>query len=193
MSSNNNDNGGAFLGIAFVCAALWFMMIAAYAIACFFAVIFTILSFIAWHRPLRLGKLALHPHEARRFVGCGIVGAIGLPAFVIFCTILFERDVPDEWWFYIVTGGYAFGSIGLSMMLEGDDDDAEIVEPADTGPHLPAAPSVLQLPAPPQQPFAYASWEDEAPATETGGNDGCEGCAFRDLAPRNQSRPAFHR
>lgn len=159
MSSNSNDNSGAIFGLAIICAVLWFLMIAAYALACFVAAIFTLLSIIAWHRPIKLGSLIVHPHEARQFVLCGIIGAIGLPAFVLFCAWLFDWTVRDGWWFYIVTGGYAFGAIGISMTLE--EHGAYIIEPFEDETALPPPPPTPQLPPAQPAPFHFASWDDE--------------------------------
>lgn len=189
--SNNNDNGGAVFGIALVFAVLWLLMIAAYAIACFVAAIFTVLSILAWHRTIRLGSLVIHPHEARQFVLCGIIGAVGLPVFTVFCLWLFESSIEDKWWFYIITGGYAFGSIGLSMMLE--ENDAHIIAPFEEGPVLPSPPPKPQLPPAPLPPFAYASWDDEA-AEADGERPECEGCAFNGTIPTETSfYPEFPR
>lgn len=156
--SNNNDNSGAIFGLAMICAAFWFLAIAAYAIACFIAAILTILSIVAWHRTVRIGSFVFHPHEARQFVLCGVIGAIGLPVFVILCTALFDFAVRDEWWFYIVTGGYAFGAIGLSILLQ--ENGERIIEPLEGDSILPPPPAP-QLPPARPEPFHYASWDDE--------------------------------
>lgn len=162
MSNNNGNDGGAAMGLALVGAFCMFVMIFIYAVACFVAVVFTIISWLAWDKPLRVfGYQLCAPHEARYFVYTGLAGAVGLAAFVVFCSLLFDKPVPDEWWFYIFTGGYSLAPWVVAGFLPKDFFDGFDVGPHPTViDHVPApAPSLPPAP----QPFAYASWDDEKP------------------------------
>lgn len=159
MSSNNDQGGGA--GGALVLAGVFSIFAAqiVYLFACFFAIILTILSLLALHRPLTLWTTTIHPIEARIFLVSGMIGAVAFPALVELYCYLYETSIPDRFWFYIVTGGYAFTSIGVTMHLAGQYPDCPpphwLSEPVITPP-----PPVAALPRPEPKPFEYASWDD---------------------------------
>ncbi|MBN9033804.1 MAG: hypothetical protein BGO05_21405 [Rhizobiales bacterium 63-7] len=161
MSSNNNDNG-AGMAVAIVCALIGAAAIFLFAILAFVAFVLTILAIFAWNSPVTLGKWTLHPHEARAFVGRGILGAVLVPTFVLFVQVVFT--IPVEWQYlnYMLLIGYVLGSIGIEIMMA--DQEGTSTPPATT--YIPPAP---QLPAPPKpspqtseaEPFRFASWDDE--------------------------------
>jgi len=165
MSNNNGNDGGAAMGLALVFAVIYFIGIIAYTIACFLAVICTVIALCAWDKPLRLfGEHICGPLEARIFIGTGLAGAVAVPAFALFCSLLLDFPIKDEWWFYLVTAGYSippFIVIGKLAELHPNGlpgDTGAVVE------HVPN-PSVPSLPPAPKS-FDYASWDDEKP----GGN-----------------------
>lgn len=86
MSSNNNSE---FMGLAIVGAIIGMAMMFMFALAAFVALVFTVLAICAWEKPLTLFGETLHPHEARAFVYRGLAGAVILPVFVAFCSVLF--------------------------------------------------------------------------------------------------------
>lgn len=189
--SNNNDNGAA-MGLGLVVALFVFAAIFFYALAVFIATAFTILAIFAWHLPVTaFGKTLCTPLEARIFIGSGIAGAVGVCAFAGLCTILFDTHIDDEWWFYLMTGGYSFVSLMVMMNLaeqhpnglpNGLPNDphhyAPVVE------HDPVPPS---LPRPAPAPFEYASWNDDVPPQTEGQPQPCSGCT--NLAPLNPNAP----
>ncbi|XHB98202.1 hypothetical protein ABWH97_07660 [Nitratireductor sp. ac15] len=160
MSSQNNEINFAVMGLAAIgFAALAFFYVVA-AIAAFLALIFTVLSLIAWNKPLKISRWIYTPHEARWFVYRGLIGTFMLPFFAGFCSILFDLTIPHEWWGYIYLAGYVLGSVGIAMMFDlGPQEEAH--------PSLPTAveppKKYMELPAsrPDPKPFEYASWDDE--------------------------------
>lgn len=187
MSNNNNDNG-ALIGVAFLIAALGFVAIAMYAIACFVAFALTLLSILAWNRPIRLfGETLCTPLEARIFIGSGMAGAIAVPVFALFCSAIFDLRIDDDWWFYLITGGYSLGSLMIMTQLakaypDGLPSEAE-------GPTIGHIPEPPRLPAPPPAPFQYASWDDEVgPESQ---RPECAGCAM--MTGRDPSAPVYRR
>lgn len=156
--SSNNDNGET-TGLAIVFASLVFIGVFLYAVLAFLACALTVIAIIAWNKPFTLGKMTVYPANARAFVGRGIIGAIALPVFLVFCELLFNLRIDwDAYLVHILLGGYTFGSIVLEMMA-----DAETPQP-DVPEYLPPA---VQIPAPPQpasepKEFRFASWDDEA-------------------------------
>ncbi|MGF7210831.1 hypothetical protein GGE65_005443 [Skermanella aerolata] len=156
MASQNNDNS-ALMGLAFVGAALGIMALFLFAVLAFIAFVLTIMALLAWNAPLKMGNVIVEPHEARAFVARGLVGAAVLPVFVIFCAILFGIPINDDYWGYIVLGGYVGGSIGLEMLMADENPQpiGPVVMPAPE-PQLPPQEPTAQKP-----PFQYATWDDE--------------------------------
>jgi hypothetical protein len=178
MSSNNQDNG-ATMGLAIVIAGIALLAIVVYAAACFLALLLTIASICAWNKPRRILGETFYPHEARAFVGAGIVGAIGVPVFAKFCEIIFDTRVPDDYWFYLVTGGYSFVSIGYTMHLASEQERQKASKIIDGDIEWIVGPSPLQ-PEPEAQPepFRFASWDDEDGTEKSENNGPCQGCAY---------------
>lgn len=153
--SQNNDNSAA-MGFAFVGAILAFALLFIFAFLAFIAFGLTILALLAWNEPFRMGKITIEPHEARAFVGRGLIGAVVLPVFVVFTSILFGVPINDDYWLYFVIGGYVGGSIGVEMLSAEDNPQniSPIVPPMPN--RLPPSPDPVQRP-----PFQFASWDDE--------------------------------
>lgn len=160
--SNNNDGGGCgllILLLAFGYILLWIIFavaVAAYAVMCFWAIILTLISLVAWNRPRRFFHLGITPYQARAMVCFGIVGTILLPAFGLFCEYLFEFRIDPRWWFYLCLGGYAWGCVGFSRTQTFRADEIEYFYLREQ-PALPA-PDRPQLPGP--KTFEYADWQD---------------------------------
>lgn len=163
--SQNNDNSGAAMGIAFVMAGLAFIAVFIFAVLAFLALVLTIVAIFAWKNPVTLFGQTTYPREARAFVWRGVAGAFLLPVFIAFCEMLFEmRFQWDQYGHFFWIGGYTLGSVGVEIMTAQDADTApkvEIYDPPATPPrHLPQPPRAI---APPEskEPFRYASWDDE--------------------------------
>lgn len=187
MSSNNNGNG-EMMGLALVMGFMAALAVFIYALACFAACIFTTAALLAWDKPLRLfGETVCTPEEARLFVGSGIIGAIGVPAFALFCCVLFNAAIPADWWFFLITGGYSFVSLMVLNHLperqQESDNDGTLIK---HDPVPAAAPArrwgEIPPPAPEAAPFRYASWDDKAEAEEEISPD-CRACCSALLNP----------
>ena len=163
MSNQNNDNSGIAIVFGLIGAAAIFMAAAIFALAAFAALVLTILALCAWDRPRTMFGETLHPHEARAFVKRGLLGMVLLPVFVIFCALLFNFDIVDQAWVYLLIGGYTLGSVGVEYLQYQAEQDAGA-----TATYI--QPTAAPLPQPkesaPPQPqsrerFTFASWDDE--------------------------------
>lgn len=163
MSQNNKNDEMTIVIMIFsvigMVALAFFLMVAA--VLGFLCFIMTILSLIAWNRPLNLGRLSIQPEQAREFVLRGLLFALTIPAFYIFCGFIFDYPILLEAIGYIALGGYVFGSIGIELM---DEDERTVTAPPATyhppqQQALPPTQPQRYLPAP--EPFRYASWDDE--------------------------------
>ncbi|MFO1150379.1 MAG: hypothetical protein U1E62_18530 [Alsobacter sp.] len=167
--SSQNDNSGAYVGFAFIAAGLYIAGLFLFALAAFAAFVLTILSVLAWHKPLRLGKdTVITPEEAQGFIKRGLIGAVALPVFVVFAAILLNFDIRDDAWGYIVIGGYVGGSLILEMMIQNQKEKEEQAQaqaamlmmlPPAPPPATPPLRPALRERAP--DDFRFASWDDE--------------------------------
>lgn len=185
MSSNNNQNDTASFALVFgmvgALMAVFFLMI--YALLLFGAFVLTILCIFAWNKERRLGNLVLTPEEARGFVTRGLIGAVLLPCFAVFCELTFGIRIHPEYLRHLVLGGYALGSLGIAMLMSNESETEGRVEllPPASPPSLPmsgsgAAPRTHTGFMPPQPRswtvdavdqanegpgFRFATWDDE--------------------------------
>ena len=159
MSSNNNSD---FMGIAIVGAIIGVTMMLLFALAAFAALVFTVLAICAWNSPLTLFGETLYPHEARAFVYRGLAGAVILPVFAAFCSVLFDLTIQDAAWNYLILGGYTFGSLGLEIEIQKQREQQQAQMPVQE--ILPALPPREQPDIKPAQPrqdaFPFADWND---------------------------------
>lgn len=164
MASNNNS--GEAMGFAIVVAIIGIAGLFMYALLAFVALLLTLVAFCAWTKPRKIFGSVLTPAEAHAFVGRGILGAALLPAFAVFCEVAFDIRIEDQYWPHLILGGYALGSLGLTMMLEdgkpapenfeGLTIPGEVVSPQQT-----AAPTPGPWSKPEPSAFHFASWDDE--------------------------------
>lgn len=160
--SSNNDNSG-MMALAFVIGGLALIGMFIYAVLVFLALAFTIIAIIAWREPLTLFGETVTPEEARTFVARGIAGAILLPLFVAFCSVLFGFRVDPNVWNHLVLAGYALGSLGIGI-AEAQQQEEERKRQAARQALLPPQPPPPPSPVLPRQeaePFHYARWDDE--------------------------------
>jgi hypothetical protein len=155
MSNRNDEN--AAMGVAV--AAIGFAFMFFFALLAFAALVWTILSIFAWNKPLKLGPIDIQPHEARRFVGRGIVGMAIIPAFAIFCVMLFDLRIDwSFWWSYLLIGGYTAGSVGIEILAD-DDDETIVATPATPpSPMITRPQRYMDMREPPSHRFA--KWDD---------------------------------
>ncbi len=179
MSRNSEVNGMAF-SLALVCAVMFFVAAAIFAIAAFSALVLTVLCLIAWKDGLTIGSMTIEPHEARAFVVRGLLGTFIVPAFAAFTSALFRTEIEAQFWPYIFIGGYTLGSVGIEYHIAEERNKAEAsaqyllppmpVSPPPAGerrastvaPDHPCSQAQCPLLAAAQtRPFRYASWDDE--------------------------------
>jgi len=156
MSSNNNENAG----LAFMLAGL---IIASFVFMAFLAVIsmvLTLLSIIAWRKPLRLGKFTITSQEARRFVGTGVAGAIVLPVCLSLAYYGFHIPLAGALLPYSIFGGYVVGSLGYGLYLTMLEEQAAESTPPPVARQIVARTSESPA-AKPTREFEYASWDDD--------------------------------
>ena len=152
MSNQQQDNSGVIGGMIVAGAVMLFF--AAFALFAFIAFLMTIACFIAWRRPLRIGKFSIEPYQAHAFVAGGVIGAIAVPAFVKFCEVFFGVPIVWDYLPMLIVGGYTAGS--LFVVMQFDDEQPPASAPDGNG-----EPEQPSLPAPPREPFQYADWDDE--------------------------------
>ena len=167
MSSNNNSMSPEMMVGIMVLAAIcvFFMVIAA--IFAFAAIVLTGFAIAAWNEPRTLAGETLYPHEARAYVGRGVIGAIALPIFVVFCGSVFQFDlneITEHGWLLIILGGYSIGSLGIEIAIQQAREEAEAAAALQQE-ILPALPPQQPAPKPvhrdEQQAFEFETWDDE--------------------------------
>ncbi len=154
MSSNNNDNSAIGAAIGFAAIGMAVMALFLFAAFAFLALILTILSLIAWNRPLAMGKWIITPQEARGFILRGLAGLWLAPAFILFCDVIFQLGVNWNYLPHMMGVGYVLGSVGwetITLNSSAAEPQVEILPPARQIQHQPNEPA----------PFRYASWDDE--------------------------------
>ena len=180
MSQRNSETDGMAMGLALVGAAFIMLFLVLYAVACFCAIVLSILAFCALEQPLTIYKWTITQREARIFLGSGITGLIGLPVFVIFCAALFQFKIQPDWWGYILLGGYSLGALGLGgSILDAEQNEAAasfIASPPALPPPTfdpsqcplhqsyfppPGKDAQDEPPGAPGAAFRFASWDDE--------------------------------
>lgn len=162
--ANNNDNSGAGMAFALVAAMAYFMFLIVAAVAGFLTLILTILSILAWNRELRLGKHIITPQEARAFIGRGLLGTLMAPLFVLFCELMFKFQFEwDKFGGYVLFAGYVLGSLGMEFLMakarEEEEERMRMYPPQRS--FTPPQEPQRGLPAPPKEPFSFASWDDD--------------------------------
>ena len=167
MSSNNNNmSPEAMIGIMVV-AVLGFAFMVIAALFAFAALVLTAFAIAAWNEPRTLAGETLYPHEARAYVGRGLIGAIALPIFVVFCGSVFQynlNEITEHGWLLIILGGYSLGSLGIEIAIQQAREEAEAAAALQQE-ILPALPPQQPAPNPvrrdEQQAFKFETWDDE--------------------------------
>ena len=162
MSSNNN--GEAMIGILLLAmlGAAAVLMVAVFAFA---ALVLTLAAIAAWEKPIVLFGDVIEPDAARAYVLRGILGAGLAPVFVVFSAFLFQfslNGISGHGWLLILIGGYSLGSLGVEILIdEMRREAAGALPPVILQPLPPQekAPPAVKLPR--EQPFRFASWDDE--------------------------------
>lgn len=158
--SNNNDQSGAS-GFAFMAACiltgLMYLAVFIYILLCLFSLFMTIMALIALVRPVAFAGMLLDRRDGLEVLGFGLLGMILVPVGAELASQLLEFDISSNAEFYIILGGYAFGSTFLAALLEDEDRVRDGFHKSPTViDHQPQPP----LPAPPRKP-QFASWDDE--------------------------------
>ncbi|MET3414357.1 hypothetical protein [Methylobacterium sp. 1030] len=167
MSANNNDNHGMAVFIGIIGAGFMFLFAFIFAAAAFFSLCMTLLCLLAWNKPRKFFGQILTPEEAREFVGRGLIGAVVLPVFVLFASVLFRVQVVHDFWIYFVLGGYTGGSLSLGFAGDDTDTPQELIKSQHTTSIGAAHPERTidaeyeDVSSSPAQPFRFATWDDE--------------------------------
>ena len=171
MSSGSNDNngGGAALVFGLFIAVAYIVFLAIVFGLVILAVAFTVLSIVAWNRPLRIHKWVLTPAEARAFIKRGLFWMFATPVAFALLDIFTALALEDRHFPLLMMFGYTFGSVVLEYLLysDGESERRPLIEylPPESTPRRDVLPaptpenSVQPAPAPP--PFRFASWDDE--------------------------------
>ncbi len=160
--SSKDDNSGVWLVLGALGMAIIIIALFVFALMAFAATVLTILCFLAWRRPLKLGSAILEPEQARAFVHRGIAGAIAVPAFFLFSRALFGWDdvIDGSYLFYGMIGGYCIGAFWPMFTNDADESSAPLIDPATTNPQGITS-DQPRAPAPDTRPFDFARWDDE--------------------------------
>lgn len=166
MSSKNNDNSAAATAVGIAGAGMAFAFLFLFAIAAFATFVLTILCLIACFTPLRLGKWTLTQEEASAFLLRGVAGMWLVPAFVLFCDVIFQIGIIWDYLPHMMGVGYVLGSLGWGLLTaetEMASTDVEVIPPAQQITHQPKPTqgSAWQQPHQNVEPFRYASWDDD--------------------------------
>lgn len=166
MSSNNNNMSPEMMVGIMVLAAIcvFFMVIAA--LFAFASLVLTLVAIRAWNLPVIVCGEVIWPKEARAYVGRGVIGAIALPIFVVFCASVFQfnlNEITEHGWLLIILGGYSLGSLGIEIAIQQAREEAAAAAALQQE-ILPALPPQEPAPKPvrpEQQPFEFDTWDDE--------------------------------
>jgi hypothetical protein len=122
----------------------------------FLSLVFTILSLFAWNRPLTMGKLHIEPHEARMFIGRGLMAGAFAVLFLVLVDLIPDIAINWNYWLVYWSAGYVGGSIGLELLFIKSRTDAPVTDEV----------TLEQLPPPPisqrprVEPVRFATWDD---------------------------------
>lgn len=161
--SNNEDNGMIFVG-AVIIAALAAFAAFLFMVAAFVTFVMTIICFFAWNKPLIIrNELWVEPVEARSFVRRGLAGAFLLPAFAVFCELVFGVFIRGDALPYLVIGGYIAGSLGIEILIQQGIDAEKAQRMEILPPQIETRPQPEQRAQLSRPPFEFADWDDEEP------------------------------
>ena len=159
MSQGNNEATGIIFAISIVCVLGYMLVLAFAAFTLFVAFVLTIIALLAWNTPRRIGKWIITPDEARSFVYRGLAGAGLVPAFWIFCCVIFDLPFHGDLLLPVALFGYVLGSVGITLLEDEEPLETQVVPMQTAVPEQLPTPNAL--PAPPKPPFRYATWDDE--------------------------------
>lgn len=170
-SKNSNDDlSGIFIVFGLI-GAMFYVMILVIGFVVVLGVALltlalTVVSIIAWNRPVRAFGNIVTPQEARSFIIRGLHGLWIFPVALVWLSILTGVRINwDYLWAYLAIG-YILGSLGVELIPTHDDNGQPLIEilPPDYQPPALKAlppPAREERPAPEPEPFRFASWDDE--------------------------------
>jgi hypothetical protein len=165
MASQDNDTSGATIvavvvggfGVVFGAIVIG-MAVAAIAYILLATVLFTVLSVLAWTKPLHIWDGVVTPGMAHNFVLGGVCGSVVVLICLVIAEFLLGIDVPGKYIGWFIIGGYVAGAFICDHTMVADDLE-------EYGAYIPPPPAdapdaePLELPQP--QPFKFATWDDE--------------------------------
>ncbi|MFD1331841.1 hypothetical protein ACFQ4O_07480 [Methylopila musalis] len=178
MNGQSSGIAGFLFITALIGAAALAAAAAVYAVVAFVALLVSIICLFAWDRTIVLFGNVFEPRAARAFIYRGLIGAGLAFYFAVFASLLFGVRVPSSWIIYILIGGYLAGSVGLEYLKAKQAQDA--FDNAKLVPSLPASSAPEQRPAhrSNEEPFRFATWDDEIELDAPRDTDRCGSCAF---------------
>lgn len=92
-----------------------------------------------------------------------MAGAVLLPAFAIFCEIVFGVFIRADTLPYLILGGYMLGSLGIEALIQqADEAQRQAASTQVFPPSVPVPEPRRTLPSN-RPPFEFADWDDEGP------------------------------
>lgn len=161
MSNRNDEVTGLAMIFAFIAMAFYIVILAFLGFVVIMCIVLTVLSLFAWNKPVHIGRYTIEPEEARAFIKRGLWGAAIAPALTLVGWMFTPEPIVWGVFPFMALIGYVLGSIGLEWLFQqiGVYDEPA---PSDTSTNsVSSAAQQTALPAPPQEPFRYASWDDE--------------------------------
>lgn len=164
MDSRNNESNGVILVMALFIAILHIFFALVAAAALFITAFFSIISVIAILRDgVVVGGEYVSAHQGKMFFARGFIGGFILPIFVlVFLAIIGEQIRIEPYWIWLA--GFVLGSTGGEIILANlAEENAKASQAAALPPLTEERPTLPPeaLPAQPERPFRYASWDDE--------------------------------
>lgn len=186
---NNNNNAalaGPLMALGLIGAGFMILAAIVFAVAAFIAFAITILCFFAWNKPLTAFGDTLEPEEARTFVASGVIGALLLLTFALFCSALFGIQMRDDAWVYALISGYSIGSLGYAISVAKAEEAAKQAQFVQSYPPVIEHKPEPARPAPQaaEEPFRFATWDDEIELNKPEDSDRCRGCAWNSEGER---------
>ena len=161
-NGKNDENGFVIFVIAFVGAAMLYLAAFIFALLTLLSFVMTIWCFTAWNKPRTILGDTVTPTQARLFVGSGVIGAFALPAFLLFCEVVFGFRINGDYLGLIITAGYVFGSLGMGMLIAQHEEQeaAKTGKTINSTDYQEVSSKPQGLPNPEAKPFHFADWDD---------------------------------
>jgi hypothetical protein len=169
MSSNNNETNGTAIALGLIVTGMLFLGIIIYAVLAIITFGLSVICLFALWKPRKIGKNIVTPHEARWFLGRGVIGWFALPLIISIAAQMFDWRISSDWTIHFMIAGYIIGALGGEYVIQQINEGAG----GDTEPVVTTPPAQPALPRPETEakPFRYASWDDEWKGKDAANDD----------------------